>query len=594
VHVIGTAGHVDHGKTTLIEALTGINPDRLPEEKARGMTIDLGFAWFAGQNDEPIGVIDVPGHERFIRNMVAGAWSLDCALLLVAADDGWMQQTQDHAVVLASLDVGSVIIVVTKTDAAAESRVEDTGRDARARCAKIFGAEPPCIAVSALTGKNVGALKELIIRTVSGLPDRGDPRGFPFLYVDRVFTVRGSGLVVTGSLKGAPCTEKDELVLLPQQESVRVRGMQSYNSSVTEARPTSRVALNLQKTRGEIRRGNCITSPHAPFSTEKELVARVRPVEGLQELSEIRNHAEVEIALGTGHVIAQLHFMGDRRVARIQLREPLPALWGQPFLVIRHGGSEILGSGRILWFGEVKKEERRRLAGLIAEMPEKPHDADRFFLELRFNGLARKPKDLSLDADADVESPVLIDEWMFHPPWLEKLTTDILAIAALPAGVASRELESKLRVDGDALKGVLASLVAGGGLTSANNLYFARARPEKSELSTLGRRLLSEIERAGKAGFESTHTGIEGAQRELKTLIRLSLVVPLEGGICYARSVFDELAAGVLAGRTKSERFSIPEAKERTGLSRKYIIPLLNRMEKDGLLKRDGDARVVL
>lgn len=591
LHVIGTAGHVDHGKTTLIEALTGINPDRLPEEKARGMTIDLGFAWFAGENAEPIGVIDVPGHERFIRNMVAGAWSLDCALLLVAADDGWMQQTQDHAVVLASLDVGSVIVVVTKTDAAAESRAEDIARDARARCAKIFGAEPPCIAVSALTGKNIGALKDLIIRTVSALPDRSDPRGFPFLYVDRVFTIKGSGLVVTGSLRGAPCAEKDELVLLPQRESVRVRGMQTYNSSVSEARPTSRVALNLQKTRSEIRRGNCITSPLAPFSSETELIARVQPVEGLQALSEIRNHSEVEVALGTGHVIAQLHFMGDHRVARIQLREPLPALWGQPFLVIRHGGSEILGSGRILWFGEVKKEERRRLAGLLAVMPEKPHDADRFLLELRFYGLARKPKDLSVDLDA--ESPVVIDEWMFHPPWLEKLTSDILAIAGLPAGVSSRELESKLRIDGDALKSVLASLVARGALTPANNLFFARARVEKGELSALGRRLLAEIERAGKAGFESTRSGIEGAQKELKILIRLSLVVPLEGGICYARPVFDELAARVLAGRSKAERFSIPEAKERTGLSRKYIIPLLNRMEKDGLLRRDGDARVV-
>jgi selenocysteine-specific elongation factor len=592
LHVIGTAGHVDHGKTTLIEALTGINPDRLPEEKARGMTIDLGFAWFAGENGEPIGVIDVPGHERFIRNMVAGAWSLDCAMLVVAADDGWMQQTQDHAMVLAALDVGSVIVVVTKTDAASESRVEDIGRDARARCAKIFGEEPPLIAVSALMGRNVGALKDLIIRTLAGLPDRGGPRGFPILYVDRVFTIKGSGLVVTGSLKGAPCAEKDELVLLPQRESVRVRGMQSYNSSVTEATPTSRVAFNLQKTHGEITRGNCITSPHAPFSCETELMAHVRPVEGLGGPSEIRNHTEVEVALGTGHVIARLHFMGGPLVARIQLREPLPALWGQPFLVIRHGGSEILGSGRILWFGEVKKEERRRLAALLAEMPEKPQDADRFLLELRFYGLARKPG--SLAPPAGVESAVTIDEWMFHPPWLEKLTSDILAIAALPAGISSRELESKLHIDGDALKSVLVLLVTKGALTPANNLYFARARVEKSELSALGRRLLAEIERAGKAGFESTHSGIEGAQKELKTLIRLSLVVPLEVGICYARPVFDELAARVLAGRPKAERFSIPEAKERTGLSRKYIIPLLNRMEKDGLLKRDGDARVVL
>src|SRR5512136_549558 len=170
MRVIGTSGHVDHGKSTLIEALTGINPDRLPEEKERGMTIDLGFAWFAGRNGEPVGVIDVPGHERFIRNMVAGAWSLDGALLLVAADDGWMQQTQDHAVVLASLGVPAVILVVTKTDIAAPERVQEVRRDAERRAGAIFGRVPPAIEVSALARRNVDALKELVVATLAGVP----------------------------------------------------------------------------------------------------------------------------------------------------------------------------------------------------------------------------------------------------------------------------------------------------------------------------------------------------------------------------------------------------------------------------------------
>ncbi len=279
MHVIGTAGHVDHGKTTLIEALTGINPDRLPEEKARGMTIDLGFAWFAGAHDEPIGVIDVPGHERFIRNMVAGAWSLDCALLLVAADDGWMQQTQDHAVVLAAVGVSSVILVVTKTDAASLERVEEVRSDALVRCARIFGFTPPAVDVAAIAGTNIDALKGLIISTVAGLDDRTRESGFPYLYVDRVFSIKGSGLVVTGSLKGAPCRKDDELVLLPQDEAVRIRGLQTYNTVVDIASPTSRVALNLQKTRSEIARGNCLTIRGAPFSCERQLVARVVPVD---------------------------------------------------------------------------------------------------------------------------------------------------------------------------------------------------------------------------------------------------------------------------------------------------------------------------
>jgi len=586
VHVIGTAGHVDHGKTTLIEALTGINPDRLPEEKARGMTIDLGFAWFPGENGEPVGVIDVPGHERFIRNMVAGAWSLDSALLLVAADDGWMQQTQDHAVVLSFLGVGSVILVVTKTDAATADRAEEVRRDALARCRKIFGFEPPSIEVSALEGRNVDALKRLIIGTLSGLSNPR-ARGFPFIYVDRVFTIKGSGLVVTGSLKGAPLSRNEELVLLPQQETLRVRGIQTYNMAVNTAVPTSRVALNLSKPRSEIRRGDCITTPGSPFSCEREMVARAAIVE-----SELKNHSEIEIALGTGHEIAQIHFMDDPRFARIQLRNPIPALWNQPFLIIRHGGSTILGTGRVLWHGGVAREDRRRLTKLLSSLPGILRDEDRSSLELRFHGLARMHAGARPGGDLSQDT-VILGQWVFHAPWLEKLKTGILALAALPGGISARELESKLGVDGEALKAALGSLLDGHGLVASNNLYFGEGQAGKA-LDAGARRLLEQIVKTGTAGFELSRAGADSSQKDLKTLFRSGLVTPLEGGICYAKESYDSLVSKVLEGREKGERFSIPQAKESTGLSRKYMIPLLNRMEKDGLLRRDGDARVVL
>jgi selenocysteine-specific elongation factor len=597
VHVIGTAGHVDHGKSTLIEALTGINPDRLPEEKERGMTIDLGFAWFLGKGGEPVGVIDVPGHERFIRNMVAGAWSLDCALLLVAADDGWMQQTQDHAVVLQALDVPAVILVITKTDIAAPERVQEVRRDASERCRIIFGAEPPAIEVSALAGKNLAPLKELILATLAGIPEPAIPergRGFPFLYVDRVFSIKGSGLVVTGSLRGAPLAKDDALELLPAREALRVRAVQSYNSAVVRAMPTSRVALNLQKPKSEIARGACITAPGAPFQCEREIIARVRPIEMGQQAGEkpvIKNHSEVEVALGTGHEIAQIHFLDDPRFARIQLRSPLPALWNQPFLVIRHGGSAILGSGRILWFGEVPKEERRRFTALLAAMPEPvPEEEDRFSLQLRFRGLARRGRSGPQGAENQgPENPadiVVLDEWIFHAPWLEKLSADIVALAGQPAGVSALELEGKLRLDADALRAVLSSLVTKNSLAAHNSLYFTAEGGEK-RLPPAARKLLAEILGCERAGYQGGHA-------ELSTLVRLGLVVPLEGGIFYARETYDSIASEILAGRKPGDRFSIPEAKERTGLSRKYMLPLLNRLEKDGRLRREDDARVVL
>jgi selenocysteine-specific elongation factor len=597
MHVIGTAGHVDHGKTTLIEALTGINPDRLPEEKARGMTIDLGFAWFAGDNGEPIGVIDVPGHERFIRNMVAGAWSLDCALLLVAADDGWMQQTQDHAVVLAALDVHSVIVVVTKIDAVSAERVDEVMRDALARAERIFGVTPPGIAVAALARQNIEALKTLIVDTLAGLAEGA--RRFPYLYVDRVFSIKGSGLVVTGSLKGGTFRRDDELVLLPQQEKVRVRGLQTYNTAVESASSTSRVALNLPKTRGEIARGNCLAPLGAPFSCESRFVARITPVErapGTPEDDEppvIRNHSEVEVALGTGHEIAMLHFMDDRRFARIEMRSALPALWNQPFLLIRHGGSTILGTGRVLWFGEVPREDRRRLSAQLAALPERLDDVeDRTLLALRFFGRVRLG-DGVMPARIAAES-IVVGQWAFHTAWVETITAEIRRHAGQPAGISSMELEGKVRIDAEPLKALLEHLVERKSLFLSEGLFFVKPVRDAQELSPLARRLMTDIDAAGPAGFESTRTGIEGAQKELKTLIRLGMVVPLEGGICYGRSTYDGLSAAVLQGRSAGDRFSIPEAKERTGLSRKYMIPLLNRMEKDGVLKRDGDVRVVL
>jgi selenocysteine-specific elongation factor len=606
MRVIGTAGHVDHGKTTLIEALTGINADRLPEEKARGMTIDLGFAWFTGGRGEAIGVIDVPGHERFIRNMVAGAWSLDCGLLLVAADDGWMQQTQDHAVVLAAHGIPAVILVITKIDAAATARVAEVRRDALARAAVIFGTEPVCAEVAALSGAGVDSLKDLIIATLAKLPESPPEAapasaagpGFPYLYVDRVFTMKGSGLVVTGSLKGGPITKDMELVLLPAREPVRIRALQTYNQAVESTEPTSRVALNLPRPKSEVSRGDCITSPGAPFFCERELFAHIEPVDADDGTEQgIRNHSEVEIALGTGHQIAQVHFLDDRRFARIQMREPLPALWNQPFLVLRHGGSEILATGRTLWFGEVQREDRRRLGSLLGSqrsmLGSHLTEMDRFDLELRFRGLARTPAGFGADRAIAKES-VVAGSWIFHTPWLEKLKAGIVKLAGSPAGISAREIASKLRIEPEALEPVLALLQAEGAVVPRNTLYFLKAADESSQLSPGARTLLSSIEGNGRAAFEASRAGIPGTQKDLSTLVRLGLVVPLEGGLFYSRATYDAIKAEVLAQRRQGDRFSIPEAKERTGLSRKFMIPLLNRMEKDGLLRRDGDARVVL
>ena len=386
------------------------------------------------------------------------------------------------------------------------------------------------------------------------------------------------------------------MILLPQSETVRLRGLQTYNAVVDSASPTSRVAFNLQKTRGEIARGNCLTVRGAPFSCEKQIVASIVPVRDELDPEEkplIRNHSEVEVALGTGHQIAMLHFMDDRRFARLELREPIPALWNQPFLLIRHGGSAILGTGHVLWFGDVPREDRRRFAGLLGSLPEPiGGEEDRALLELRFFGMVKLPEGATPIRIR--EECTVVDRWAFHTPWLEKHSQTIKGLASRPAGISISELEGKLRIDGEALRRILAILTERNVVFTSNALYFAKNPGEKQELSALSRKLIAEIDRAGRTGFDSTKTGIEGAQKELKTLIRLGLIILLEGGLCYGKRAYEMIATEVLAGRVAGERFSIPDAKQRTSLSRKYMIPLLNRMEKDGLLRRDGDSRVVL
>jgi selenocysteine-specific elongation factor len=601
MYVIGTAGHVDHGKTSLIEALTGTNPDRLPEEKARGMTIDLGFAWFPGRGGEPIGVIDVPGHERYIRNMVAGAWSLDCALLLVAADDGWMQQTQDHAIVLAALGVPSIILVVAKIDAVEPSRVEEVGRDSLERCQSIFGYRPSTISVSAHLGKNVQELKALIIETLSCLvADASAPR-FPYIYVDRVFIMKGSGLVVTGSLKGAPFVKEEDLVILPQGEAIRVRAVQSYNEGILRPEPTSRIGLNLQKTKADIQRGDCITLRRAPFACETEFIARIAPMkpfllsgsapEGGE--ASIRNHSEVEVALGTGHEIAEVHFLEDRRFARFLLRSKLPGLWNQAFLIIRHGGSTILGSGRILWFGDVQKEARRRLYPLIAALPDPASEVDHFLLDLRFAGFCPAPTEAFLLKACEGES-ILLETWIFHHAWMDAITREIVKLASRPPGISEKELESKIELEAAPLSKILAFLLAAKTLEEVKGLYVQPGNTASIQLAPLARRMLAEVKKAGKAAFELSRAGVDPAHGELKTLTRLGLVVKLEGPLYYERGVYEEIASEVLAGLNPGERISVPEAKERCGLSRKFMLPLLNHMEKEGWLRREGDQRVVL
>ncbi|NOY08705.1 MAG: selenocysteine-specific translation elongation factor [Spirochaetes bacterium] len=596
MHIVGTAGHVDHGKTELIKALTGVDTDRLPEEKARGMTIDLGFAHFKGDYGQLIGVIDVPGHERFIRNMAAGSWSLNCALLTVAANEGWMQQSEDHTRVLAAMDVKKIIIVITKCDLTDMAQAVLAEDDAVKRVRTITGMNPESIIVSARTGVNIDALKNLIIKTLKSVQVKS--ANFPCIYIDRVFTVKGTGTVITGSLTGRTIAVEDELVLLPAGKKIRIRGIQSYFKDMQKAEPVSRVALNISGLkRDELKRGDLLTSEKTQFTVEDEFIAEIsRPVTSgtIRSISGpnqslIKNHSETEIALGTGHMPALIHFIYKRQIARIVLKSPAPLLLNQPFLIIRHGGSTILGSGRVAWKGKTEKEIRKKLVEILVSMQPLTAEKNINELKLRLFGYAE-------NTHSEGSGSVITGKWTFTEEKLREINENILKLAGSHGGITEAELKDRINIPREAFKSILGNLLTQGSLKKIRDLYTLKSLPghnPETGLSPMAKKMLDDLKET-KKGYEPKKEKIQGSQKEIRTLVRLGFVVPTEGGIYYSKESYSKLTALILEGYNPGDRFTIPEAKERTSLSRKYIIPLLNRMEKDGYVKRDGNERVVL
>jgi len=587
MHILGTAGHVDHGKTALIKALTGIDTDRLPEEKSRGLTIDLGFAHFTGAGGVPIGVIDVPGHERFIRNMVAGAWSLNCAVLVIAADDGWMQQSTDHLRILRSLGLTNIVGAITKIDAVHPERAEEVEIEAAVKILEITGDTVPLYRVSSLTGEGIDALKAAVIQSLSSLPERMS--GNPYLYVDRVFHIQGAGTVVTGSLAGGPLRVGDTCHVLPSGDKVRIRGLQSYYSDVEEAHPVSRLACNLQGIAGDrLYRGCCLASAPEDFFVGDDFFVSVDDMEELLGTSILKNHSECEIAAGTFHTRCTIHHYKHVPVSRIKFSSPEAVRWNQRFILIRHGGSRIIGGGTFLW--PWNPEKRNLMGNVLSIMPSPMEAAHRRAFELALKGYLPASEEgpgIDILADAVERS----GGYFFMTSWAARMRDSITGLAGKPGGISLQELESSLRIERPILEALTASLTTTGTLTVQGRLLFAGSGPS---LSPFGRQLLERTRSSGAEGFDPGKENIPGAQKELRTIARSGLIVSLENGIYYSLETYQGIVSRILAGKQTGDRFAIPEVKERTSLSRKYSIPVLNRMEQDGFVKREGDYRIVL
>jgi selenocysteine-specific elongation factor len=385
---LGTAGHIDHGKTALVRALTGVDTDRLPEERARGISIELGYARLALPSGQTLSVVDVPGHERFVRTMVSGATGIDLFLMTIAADDGVMPQTREHAAVLRALDVRAGVVAVTKADLADPEL-------ALLEASELFP-ESEAIAVSARTGAGLDELRAALERAGAAAASRADADSAARLHIDRVFTIRGAGTVVTGTLWSGTIGRGDELTVLPGSRRARVRGVQVHDQAVERAEAGQRVAVNLTGlATDEIDRGDVLVSSDGDARPSFRIDAEL----AFHADSEAENSERVQVHHGTRESPARLAWLGGR-FWQIRLEQPLVPAAGDRLVVRRVAPPDTLGGGRVLDPRPRRHGPSRELLARLERLArgEAPEPAGRARAAPRTPSEARPQKPLSSSA----------------------------------------------------------------------------------------------------------------------------------------------------------------------------------------------------
>ncbi|MFQ2225786.1 selenocysteine-specific translation elongation factor [Aeromonas hydrophila] len=614
--VIGLAGHVDHGKTLLIKALTGITTARA-HEQAIGMTQDLGFAHFDDGQGNTIGIIDVPGHERYIRNMVAGLWSLDLVLLVIAADEGWMPMTGDHLRLLKAMGVPRLLVCINKCDLVSPDELLLLEESLLERVMDESGMVPDIVGISAKTGANMAALHAAIVRQLGDMAEHHTPReqSAPCLYVDRVFTANGTGTVLTGTLQQGRLKVGDKLRLYPADREVQVRSLQAYHQSVDEIGAVCRVAVGLKKVpHKEVARGHCLTSAAGQCEAATHLIVRLN-AESLS--GKALRTQEVEVALGSWHGRARFVPIKDTRLARLIFTSPIPCFFGQPLAIIRHGSSELLHGARIVWCGDIHPARRKALHALLGELPDELDHYNPATLQLGLNGYV-----LASRFDQRPEQVTPLGEWLLDNCWLAQSRDQLLAtLASEPLSAA--ELTTRFGIALPVIQALLQQLKSEQLIRLHHDKWQPGSGESEDDLGEEALLVLKVVRDQGKEGYEPGKLGPGGVeldpfitrklpaalqqgllrnglqkncalQKQLRNLARLKYLVQLDGPIYYDAALYNQMVAAVLAGQQVGDLIDMASFKEITGLSRKYAIPFCLRMEMDGWVRREENERRVL
>ena len=610
--VVGTAGHIDHGKSTLIHALTGIDPDRLEEEKRRGMTIDLGFAHLELPSGREIGIVDVPGHARFIRNMLAGVHGIDAVLLVVAADEGVMPQTREHLEIVDLLDISKGLAVLTKSDLVEPDWLELVSAELSETLAGTSLKEIEIVPVSALTGAGLSELKLKLDSLLDTLPARSDLQRAR-LPVDRVFTISGFGTVVTGTLVDGSIRLGEELEALPSGRRVRVRGLQQHNVKVEVATPGSRVAANLVGVdKHEIGRGEVLSSPGS-LAVTRRVDASVRVVRDAPR--GIRHGAHLTLHAGTAEVSARAIVLDSDEIpqggsgwVQLYLGGPIAARAGDRFVLRLPSPSATLAGGRFADVNpqrhprhdeEVMESLGRRSAGspqavLQEELRKYPRGVTEAAL---LKATLAEVSDLrGLVAHRAGQWLFTADAWVALRSRAEKQLAAYHRLQPLRPGMPREELRSRLELPSPTFGPVLVALVKEGAATERDGeVALPDHAVEVDPGSGPGARLLEILGRNPFSPPSIPDALMEsGATSEvLKALARRGDLVLLSPEIAFTRQAYEDglLLVREIVGEAGS--ITVAQLRDRMGASRRPVLALLEYMDAKRITRRLGDARVL-
>ena len=620
--VIGTAGHIDHGKTALVKRLTGVDTDRLPEEKARGISIDLGFARLVTPAGVQVGIVDVPGHERFVKNMLAGVGGIDLVLLVIAADEGVMPQTREHLAIVKLLGVPRAIVVLTKSDLVEPEWIEMVMKDVRALLADGPLAAAPIVAFSSATGAGQETLLTEIDRALAGVGARSgdEPARLP---VDRVFTMEGFGTVVTGTLWRGHVRNGDALQLLPAGHDVRVRRVQVHGTTVEEARAGQRTALALHGVdREQVGRGDWLV---APGSLQASSILDVRFELLADHPKPVARNTRVRFHLGAAETLGRLVLLdaesvapGGSALAQLRLEAPVVAARGDRFVIRSYSPSHTIGGGAVI---EPVAQKRRRGSGGLESLAVHESGSLQARLVERLRELDRPTATAVLARTVGESEAVVLTSlgrlrsggeavmptdgrWLSTARWTaarETIEREVSSYAASHPGrfgVMKGELKSGLKsaMDGGLFDSAFDALVSDGTLVQRGE----RVRPAgpewtpPAELMTVLERAESELEGAGysvpEAETLTAKLGASGAEA-LSLGLFLARLVRVSGEYTYTTRQLDALRGSLARYFEGAEGLSVAAFKELTGASRKWAVPLLEHCDRHGWTMRMGDER---